>query len=79
MKNIDIASISRYTILVVAVINAVLNLVGFQTIPDVVTNDLVAVISGAVFLYVGWRNNFLSKKGQLQKKHYKRKDLLRIE
>ena len=63
----DKASITRYTVLVIAVINAVLNLLGYQTISDELTNDLVAVISGAVMLYVGWKNNYLSKKGQKQK------------
>ncbi|MED4399756.1 phage holin [Metabacillus fastidiosus] len=67
MKNIDKSSIVRYTILVIAVLNAVLNLVGFQTISDQLTNDLVAVISGAVMLYAGWKNNYLSKKGLAQK------------
>lgn len=66
--NIDGGSIARYTVLVIAVINAVLNLVGFQTISDDLTNDLVAVISGLVILYVSWKNNYLSKRGQLQKK-----------
>ncbi|HDR4766722.1 TPA: phage holin, partial [Bacillus cereus] len=46
MKNLDAASISRYVILVIAVINSVLNLVGYQTIDDKITNDLVAVITG---------------------------------
>ncbi|MED5050674.1 phage holin [Anoxybacillus rupiensis] len=63
----DKASITRYTVLVIAVINAVLNLLGYQTISDELTNDLVAVISGAVMLYAGWKNNYLSKKGQKQK------------
>lgn len=63
----DKASISRYLVLIVAVLNAVLNLVGFQTISDELTNDLVAVVSGAFMLYMAWKNNYLSKKGQAQK------------
>ncbi|MGR6115701.1 phage holin [Aeribacillus composti] len=63
----DKASITRFTVLVIAVINAVLNLIGYQTISDELTNDLVAVISGFVMLYAGWKNNYISKKGQKQK------------
>ncbi len=52
MKNLDTASISRYVVLVIAVINSVLNLVGYQTIDDKITNDLVAVITGSIhFIY----------------------------
>jgi SPP1 family holin len=63
----DKASISRFAFLIVAVVNAVLNLIGYQTIPDEFVNDLVAVISGAYFIYVAWKNNYLSKKGKSQK------------
>ncbi|OAT74570.1 phage holin [Parageobacillus thermoglucosidasius] len=63
----DRASVSRFAFLVIAVINAVLNLIGYQTIPDEFVNDLVAVISGAYFIYAGWKNNYLSKKGRKQK------------
>lgn len=63
----DKMSIARFLVLIIAVINAVLNLIGFQTISDDLTNDLVAITSGFVMLYVGWRNNYLSKKGLKQK------------
>ncbi|MBO0962393.1 phage holin [Neobacillus sp. MM2021_6] len=63
----DKASIARFLVLIVAVINSVLNLLGYQTISDELTNDLVAVVSGAIMLYAGWRNNYLSKKGLKQK------------
>lgn len=63
----DKASITRYVVLVVAVINAVLNIFGYQTISDEMTNDLVVVVSGAFFLFMGWKNNYLSKKGRKQK------------
>ena len=55
MRNFDTASISRYVVLVIAVINSVLNLVGYQTIDDKITNDLVAVITGAFTLYMAWK------------------------
>lgn len=71
----DKASIARFLVLIVAVINSVLNLLGYQTISDELTNDLVAVVSGAVMIWAGWKNNYLSKKGQAQKQALKEKDL----
>jgi SPP1 family holin len=63
----DKASVARYLVLVVTVINTLLNLFGYQTISDDMTNDLVAVISAAYFLFMAWKNNYLSKKGKAQK------------
>ncbi|BDG48758.1 phage holin [Parageobacillus sp. KH3-4] len=63
----DKASITRFSLLIVAVINAVLNMLGYQTIPDDLVNDIVAVVSGIYALYMGWKNNYLSKKGRKQK------------
>lgn len=62
------ASLARFIVLIGAVFNSVLNAVGFQTIPDEFFNDLIAVISGAYFLYMAWKNNYLSRKGRRQKK-----------
>ncbi|MGG2953523.1 phage holin [Geobacillus stearothermophilus] len=63
----DKASVSRFALLIVAVINAVLNMLGYQTISDDLVNDIVAVVSGIYTLYMGWKNNYLSKKGRKQK------------
>ncbi|MBA2874294.1 phage holin [Thermaerobacillus caldiproteolyticus] len=63
----DKASTIRFVFLIVAVINAVLNMLGYQTIPDDLVNDVVAVVSGIYALYMGWKNNYLSKKGRKQK------------
>ncbi|MGY3718663.1 phage holin [Sutcliffiella cohnii] len=63
----DKSSITRFSVLVIAVINAVLNLLGYQTISDEITNDLIAFMSGAIMLYAGWKNNYLSRKGLKQK------------
>ena len=63
----DKASVGRFAFLIIAVANAVLNLIGYQTIPDEFVNDMVAVISGAYFIWAGWKNNYLSRKGQAQK------------
>jgi SPP1 family holin len=58
---------TRFTLLIVAVVNSVLNMLGFQTIPAELVNDLIAVASGFYFLYAGWKNNYLSRKGLKQK------------
>ncbi|QPA33378.1 phage holin [Thermaerobacillus caldiproteolyticus] len=63
----DKASVTRFMLLIVAVINAVLNMLGYKTIPDELVNDIIAVGSGIYALYMGWKNNYLSKKGQKQK------------
>ncbi|MEH7457715.1 phage holin [Bacillus sp. JJ1127] len=67
MKNFDTASIARYVVLVIAVLNSVLNLVGYQTISDELTNNIVAVVTGVFTLYMAWKNNYLSNKGMQQK------------
>ena len=72
---IDKASVARFTVLIIAVINAVLNLLGYQTISDEMTNDLIALISGAFMLYVGWKNNYLSRKGIKQKEVLQQNEL----
>ena len=71
----DKASIARFTVLIIAVINAVLNLLGYQTISDEMTNDLIALISGAFMLYAGWKNNYLSRKGIKQKEVLQQNEL----
>jgi SPP1 family holin len=61
------ASVARYLVLVVTVVNTLLNLFGYQTIPESMTNDLVLIISAAYTLFMAWKNNYLSKKGIAQK------------
>jgi SPP1 family holin len=73
----DKASISRFVFLIAAVVNAVLNLLGYQTISDEFVNDVVAVISGVIFIWAAWKNNYLSKKGQLQKKALQSQGLIK--
>ncbi|WP_346817379.1 phage holin [Bacillus paramobilis] len=67
MKSLDNASITRFVILIIAVINSVLNLVGYQTISNELANNIVAVITGGYALYMAWKNNYLSSKGLQQK------------
>lgn len=73
----DRMSVARFVTLFVAVVNAVLNMLGYQTIPDALVNDIIAVVSGAFILYAAWKNNYLSKKGQLQKKALQAQGLIR--
>ncbi len=75
MKNLDNASITRFVILIIAVINSVLNLVGYQTISNELTNNIVAVITGGYTLYMAWKNNYLSNKGLQQKDVLEKHDL----
>jgi SPP1 family holin len=76
MRDMDKVSITRFALLIVAVINAVLNMLGYQTIPDDLVNDVVAVVSGVYALYMGWKNNYLSKKGRKQKEVLEKHGLL---
>lgn len=71
----DTKSYGRFILLIIAVINSVLNLLGYETISDELTNDIVAVVSGVLILYVGWKNNYLSKKGKEQKEALEREGL----
>ena len=50
-EKIDAGSASRFTLVVIAAANAVLNLLGCQTISDELINDLVTVISGFILLW----------------------------
>lgn len=65
----DTKSYGRFILLIIAVINSVLNLLGYETINDELANNIVAVVSGFVILYVGWKNNYLSKKVKHKKKY----------
>jgi len=71
----DTASLTRFIVLIVGVLNATLNLVGYQTISDELTNNIVLVVTGGYTLYMAWKNNFLSKKGLAQKEVLKQNNL----
>jgi len=63
----DKASITRVVALVIVLVNAVLNLAGFETIPTEFGDDLSAVLLVVVSLWTAWKNQYLSKKGKAQK------------
>jgi SPP1 family holin len=63
----DKASITRVVTLVVVLINAVLNLFGYETIPTEFSEHISAVVLIVVSLWTAWKNNYLSRKGKDQK------------
>jgi SPP1 family holin len=64
----DKASVTRIVALVIVLINAVLNLLGYQTIPTEFGEHISALVLIIVSLWTAWKNNYLSEKGGLQKK-----------
>jgi SPP1 family holin len=64
----DKASVTRVVALVIVLINAVLNLLGYQTIPVEFGEHISAVLLIAISLWSAWKNNYLSQKGGSQKK-----------
>jgi len=75
MINMDKASVTRFALLILAVVNSVLNMLGYETISEDLVNDIIAVASGIYILYAAWKNNYLSKKGLKQKEVLKEKNL----
>jgi SPP1 family holin len=67
-NNMDKASIGRVVTLAIVLLNAVLNLFGYQTIPTEFGEHISAIVLIVVSLWSAWKNNYLSKKGGLQKK-----------
>jgi SPP1 family holin len=64
----DKASVTRIVALVIVLINAVLNLLGYQTIPTEFGEHITSGLLIATSLWTAWKNNYLSKNGGLQKK-----------
>jgi SPP1 family holin len=71
----DKASIARVVTLVIVLVNAVLNIAGFETIPTEFGDDLSAVLLMVVSLWTAWKNNYLSRKGRAQKEALEQKGL----
>jgi SPP1 family holin len=64
----DKASVTRVIALIIVLVNAVLNLFEFQTIPTEFGEHITAVLLIVIALWTAWKNNYLSKRGQAQKK-----------
>ena len=62
----DKASVSRVVLLVITLINSVLNLVGYETIPGDAGEGISALILVGVALWTAWKNNYVGKKGKEQ-------------
>jgi SPP1 family holin len=65
---VDKASVGRVIALVIVLVNAVLNLFDYETIPVKFGEHISALVLIVVSLWTAWKNNYLSKKGGLQKK-----------
>jgi SPP1 family holin len=71
----DKASISRMVALAIVLINAILNIAGYKTIPTEFGDDLSALLLTVVSLWTAWRNNYLSSKGRAQKEALEQRGL----
>jgi SPP1 family holin len=64
----DKASVTRVIALIIVLVNAVLNLFEYETIPVEFGEHISAILLIGMSLWAAWKNNYLSKKGGLQKK-----------
>lgn len=64
----DKSSITRVVALVIVLINAVLNLFGYETLPVEFGEHIAAVLLIIISLWTAWKNNYLSKRGLKQKR-----------
>lgn len=71
----DTASLTRFIVLIAGVLNATLNLLSYQPIPDELVNNIVLVITGFYAIYCAWKNQYLSRKGLKQKELLKENNL----
>lgn len=71
----DTASLTRYVILVIGVLNATLSMIGYPVITDKSANNIVLVVTGIYSLYMAYKNNYLTTKGQAQKDVLERHNL----
>lgn len=72
----DKASVSRSVLLIIVLINAIANILGFETIPTELGGEIItAAILLVVSVWTTWKNNYLARKGQEQAKVLKRHNL----
>jgi SPP1 family holin len=71
----DKASVGRIVVLVIVLMNAVLNLFGYETIPVEFGEHVTALLLIVISVWTAWKNNYLSKRGQAQKKALQDKGL----
>jgi SPP1 family holin len=63
----DKASLTRMIVLVITLINAVLNIMGYETIPVEFGEQVSAIVLVLVGLWTAWKNNYISQRGKSQK------------
>jgi SPP1 family holin len=71
----DKASVTRMIVLVITLINAVLNIMGYETIPVEFGEQLSAIVLVLVGLWTAWKNNYISQRGKAQKQVLEEKGL----
>lgn len=71
------ASIARYVALVIVLVNAVLTMVGYPVLPEGSGEIISAALVLIVGLYVGFRNNYLTKRGKAQAAALEQNQLLK--
>jgi SPP1 family holin len=64
---VDKASFGRIVALIIVLVNAVLNLMGYKTIPDEFGDHISSLLLIVVSLWTAWKNNYITRKGQKQK------------
>lgn len=71
------ASIIRYIALIIVLINTCLTLLGMPILPPAAADIVAAFTVLVVGLYVGFRNNYLTRRGKAQAQALAQKDLLK--
>lgn len=71
------ASIVRFTLLILVMVNAVLEMIGYPVIPlesgEIISAALVTIVG----LWAGFKNNYLTKRGEAQAEILASRDLLK--
>lgn len=71
------ASIVRYAALILVIVNAILTMFNMPIIPaeyaDIVASGLIAIVG----LYVGFKNNYLTRRGKKQAEELEQVGLLK--
>ena len=71
------ASIARYIALIIVLINTCLTLLGMPILPAGAAEIVAAFTVLVVGLYVGFKNNYLTRRGKAQAEALSQKDLLK--
>lgn len=65
----DKGSVARTVALIIALLNAGANILGYETIPEELGGEVItAAVLFIVATWSHWKNNYLARKGMKQKK-----------